>query len=94
MSSKENHKALVEICHTLAAEGLTPGVGLLRGRTPFKVSVLDAIEAIKVFNQQNVQVKAQPKTPGDSERITELEKRVEQLEQALAVMESRLAKLS
>ena len=53
MSSKENHKALVEICHTLAAEGLTPGVGLLRGRAPFKVSVLDAIEAIKVFNQND-----------------------------------------
>ena len=94
MSSKENHKTLVEICHLLAAEGLTPGVGLLRGKAPFKVSVLDAIEAIKVFNQQNVQVTAQPKTPGDKERIAELEKRVEQLEQALAVMESRLAKLS
>ena len=53
MTSKENHKSLVEICHALAADGLTPGVGLLRGRAPFKVSVLDAIEAIKVFNQQN-----------------------------------------
>ena len=93
MTSKENHKSLVEICHALAADGLTPGVGLLRGRAPFKVSVLDAIEAIKVFNQQSVQIKAPPKTPGDKEHIAELEKRVEQLEQALAVMESRLAKL-
>ncbi|WP_296049068.1 hypothetical protein [uncultured Alteromonas sp.] len=94
MTSKENHKSLVEICHALAADGLTPGVGLLRGRAPFKVSVLDAIEAIKVFNQQNELAKAEPKIASEKERITALEKRVEQLEQALAVMESRLAKLS
>ncbi|GGF65230.1 hypothetical protein [Alteromonas lipolytica] len=93
MSSKENQKALVEICHQLAAEGLTPGVGLLRGKAPFKVSVLDAIDAIKVFNQQFEAAKAAPAALSDKARIDQLEKRVAQLEQALAVMESRLEKL-
>lgn len=93
MTSKENHKILVDICHTLAADGLTPGVGLLRGKAPFKVTVLDAIEAIKVFNQQNELSTTQPKRLNEQERISHLEKRVEQLEMALAVMENRLQKL-
>lgn len=93
MTSKDNHKALVEICHALAAEGLTPGVGLLRGKAPFKVSVLDAIDAIKAFNQHAALASMQPKSLTDKERIADLEKRVNQLEEALALMESRLAKL-
>ncbi|NVK54026.1 MAG: hypothetical protein HWE26_00310 [Alteromonadaceae bacterium] len=91
MSATEQHTTLVKICHTLAAEGQTPGVGLLRGKAPFKVSVLDAIEAIKTFNQQHQSTPASHDI-SDKEKIARLEKRVTQLEDALAVIESRLAK--
>lgn len=50
MLFKENYKILVEICYILVVEGLILGVGLLCGKVFFKVSVLDVIEVIKVFN--------------------------------------------
>ena len=91
MSATEIHTALVTLCHTIAAEGQTPGVGLLRGKAPFKVTVLDAIEAIKTFNQQHHTASAS-KNVTDKEKIQQLEKRVTQLEDALVVIERRLAK--
>ena len=64
-------------------------------QAPFKVSVLEAIEVIKRFNQhqQREAEKPAPKALSDKERIVELEARVSQLEQAIGVMETRLAKL-
>ncbi|MDC8830387.1 hypothetical protein [Alteromonas gilva] len=91
MSATEKQATLVTLCHTLAAQGQTPGVGLLRSKAPFKVTVLDAIEAIKTFNQQ-YQAAPSPADISDKEKISQLEKRVKQLEDALVVMESRLAK--
>ncbi len=91
MSATEKHATLVKLCHEFAAQGQTPGVGLLRGKAPFKVTVLDAIEAIKTFNQQYQTAPASPDI-SDKDKILQLEKRVAQLEDALAVMENRLAK--
>ena len=95
MNDKEKFETLFAVCRSLAEAGQTPSVGILRGKAPFKVSVLEAIEVIKRFNQHQ-QLEAEkpaPKALSDKERIVELEARVSQLEQAIGVMEARLAKL-
>lgn len=95
MNDKEKFESLFAICTNLAETGQTPSVGILRGKAPFKVSVLEAIEVIKRFNQhQQLQAEQpKPKILSDQERIKELEARVSQLEHALEVMEARLAKM-
>ena len=95
MNDKEKFETLFAVCKSLAEAGQTPSVGILRGKAPFKVSVLEAIEVIKRFNQHQ-QLEAEkpaPKALSDKERIVELEARVSQLEQAIGVIEARLAKL-
>ncbi|MFS1703027.1 hypothetical protein FJ444_01990 [Aestuariibacter sp. GS-14] len=93
MNDKEKFESLFAICISLAEAGQSPSVGLLRGKAPFRVSVLEAIEVIKRFNQHQQLEANKPKTLTDQQRIKELEARVAQLEQAIGVMESRLAKL-
>jgi predicted RNase H-like nuclease (RuvC/YqgF family) len=85
---QNNHsQQLTQVCRDMAEAGITPTVGLLRAKAPFKVSVTEAIEAIKYFNVTNKnQDKAKPKdkTPSLaslSQKVSELEATVERLEQ-------------
>lgn len=86
---------LVILCHQIARDGITPAVGTLRGRAPMKVSVTEAIEAMKLY-QQSVKLtdtspEQQEKKPTSSaQRITQLEQRVEALEATLQAIEARL----
>ena len=51
MNMQENNlQQLMIVCQQMAKSGTPPSVGLLRARAPFKVSVTQAIEAIKRFN--------------------------------------------
>lgn len=78
-------------------EGKTPSVGILRAKAPFKVSVTEAIEAIKRFNahkpklevsnEENVSQQNPVATTDESSnlhtRIETLEKEVAELKRAL-----------
>ncbi len=81
------NEALVKICQDIAQEGLTPGVGLLRARAPFKISIAQAIDAIKSYKQGRAvrsaasSVAEQPQTL--EARVAMLEKRIDELETLL-----------
>lgn len=92
MSQADQSQQLVMICHKMHQEGLQPGVGLLRARAPFKVSVTQAIDAIKAWNASS----KMPATPASDagDRVAALEKRVSEMESAIAILEQRLAQLS
>lgn len=78
-------------------EGKTPSVGILRAKAPFKVSVTEAIEAIKRFNahkpklgipnEENVSQQNPVATTDQSDnfhaRVETLEKEVAELKRAL-----------
>lgn len=93
MSHSNHHTTLMSLCQTLTDQGQSPSVGLLRGQAPFKVSVIEAINAIKSYNLQQAKERKVVKVD-DKTRIKALEERVEQLESALAIIESRLAKFN
>ena len=83
---------LVMLSHQLHQQGLQPSVGLLRSKAPMKVSVTQAIDAIKRFNASD---KAPaPAKADDARSIDALQKRVDTLEAAVAVLEQRLNKLT
>ncbi len=92
MSQADQSQQLVMLCHKMHQEGLQPGVGLLRARAPFKVSVTQAIDAIKAWNASS----KMPATPASDagDRVAALEKRVSEMESAIAILEQRLAQLS
>lgn len=83
----QHSEALVKVCQEIAKEGLTPGVGLLRARAPFKVSIAQAIEAIKAFKQGRPGVS--DATPDNGEQVS-LESRVAVLEQRVSELENLL----
>lgn len=79
-------------------EGKTPSVGILRAKAPFKVSITEAIEAIKRFNahkpklgipnEENVSQQKHPVATTDQSdnlhaRVETLEKEVAELKRAL-----------
>ena len=85
---------LVMLSHQLHQQGLQPSVGLLRSKAPMKVSVTQAIDAIKRFNASDKAPAPATARASDAGTIDALQKRVETLEAALAVMEQRLDKLT
>ncbi|WP_414830055.1 hypothetical protein [Alteromonas sp. H39] len=80
---------LVMFCHQIANEGGTPSIALLRAKAPFKVSVTQAIDAVKAYQASNKKTSAD--TSNKDETITRLEKRVAALEGAVATLEKRLS---
>lgn len=78
-------------CHQIANEGGTPSIALLRAKAPFKVSVTQAIDAVKAYQSSNKKPSAN--TSSDTRVIASLEKRVETLEHAVATLEKRLSDL-
>ncbi len=85
---------LVIFCHQIAKEGKQPSVALLRAKAPMKVSVTNAIEAMKRYNASHKMPVEGEQPASEVDRIALLEKRVTQLENALTVMEQRLNKLT
>jgi hypothetical protein len=90
-----NINQLIIICQKMHEEGKTPSVGILRSKAPFKVSVTEAIDAIKRFNASTPP--PQTKTlqhemqPGDNS--VSLATRVDALEREVASLKASLAAL-
>ena len=82
--------SLTMLCQQIAEEGQTPSVAMLRAKAPYKVSVTEAISAIKSFNGAKLAPRPTLKQPTKGE----LEERVKDLENAVAVLEKRLNALT
>ena len=88
--NNDNLHRLTLLCQHMYQEGKSPSVGLLRSKAPFKVSVTEAIEAIKRFNASQPST-AKPTAPltisapveNLESRVTNLEKEVTELKLAL-----------
>ena len=104
MTSSQTTQALILICRSLVEEGKKPSVGLLRGKASFKVSVSEAIEAIKHFNTLSTQESQNEVAVSTSsthtsapkqmqQRLTQLEDEIKQLHQTNTDLENRIDKL-
>lgn len=98
--SNSNLQQLHVLCLQMYQEGKTPTVGILRSKAPFKVSVTEAIEAIKRFNAHKPQLDATGKeaqsaqsTSLNTHRPDSLQTRVETLEKEVAELKQALLKL-
>jgi len=89
---QNNLQPLMIVCQQMVQKGMSPSVALLRAKAPFKVSVTEAIEAIKQFNAANGNVlsKPDPQQSDDQDTIASLSKRVAQLEQQMALLQRQL----
>jgi hypothetical protein len=93
----DNLQQLVVICQKMYDEGKTPSVGMLRSKAPFKVSVTEAIEAIKRFNASKKITPSASSNDKDDEmtrntlvqRVEALEKEVSELKQTLNAIVSK-----
>ncbi|GGW73041.1 hypothetical protein [Alteromonas halophila] len=86
----QQREELQRICREIAEQGLTPGVGLLRARAPFKLSVAEAIEALKHFKMGTARSSRQ--TPDDQAKSEQtMEERMAALEARVAHLEAQLA---
>tara|TARA_X000000950_G_scaffold257448_1_gene323928 strand:- start:594 stop:860 length:267 start_codon:yes stop_codon:yes gene_type:complete len=81
-------------------EGKTPSVGILRAKAPFKVSVTEAIEAIKRFNAHKPKLEvskdenvAQHNPVATTDELGNLHARVESLEKEVAELKRTLHKI-
>lgn len=86
--TNDSIQQLLILCHRMHKEGVTPSVGMLRSKAPFKVSVTEAIETIKRFNagtSKNTQ-----NTVPESSKENDLSKRVLLLEQEVEVLKQTL----
>ncbi|WP_334019316.1 hypothetical protein [Alteromonas sp. S015] len=95
--SNSNLQQLHLLCVQMHKQGKTPSVAILRAKAPFKVSVTEAIEALKRFhahkpkldvpNEENVLQQNHATTTEQSNnlntRVDVLEKEVAALKQAL-----------
>ena len=86
--NNDNIQKLVLLCHKMQQEGVTPSVGMLRSKAPFKVSVTEAIETIKRFNV----VATNNAEQALSERVAQLENEVELLKRSLSDVIKQLSK--
>lgn len=91
MSDSDIVQKLVMVCHQMENAGITPSVGLLRNKAPFKVSVTQAIDAIKNYNSSRKKPVSEPAMAASNSDIACLEKRIAQLEAAVQILEQRLA---
>lgn len=76
-------------CQKMVQNGTQPSVALLRAKAPFKVSVTEAIEAIKQFNAANKNTANNKKTHNE-ETIHSLTRRIEQLEQLVVGLQQQI----
>ena len=91
--NNDNLQRLTLLCQQMHQEGKSPSVGMLRSKAPFKVSVTEAIEAIKRFNASQPST-AKPATPSTNSSLAgNLESRVTDLEQEVAELKLALQKL-
>ncbi|GFD95906.1 hypothetical protein KUL156_06510 [Alteromonas sp. KUL156] len=94
--NNSNLQQLNALCLQIHKEGKPLSVGILRAKAPFKVSVTEAIEAVKRFNAHKPSIDKQrdngsekrnvdlPLSRGDLyARIDSLEKEVAELKQVL-----------
>ncbi|TKB04857.1 hypothetical protein E5672_01835 [Alteromonas portus] len=96
-----NLQQLHVLCLQMHQEGKTPSVGILRAKAPFKVSVTEAIEAIKRFNAQKPaldvpsegNVSQQNPIP-TTDKSVNLHARVEALEKEVAELKRALHQIS
>jgi predicted RNase H-like nuclease (RuvC/YqgF family) len=87
-----NSQQLAQVCSDMAEAGVTPTVGLLRAKAPFKVSVTEAIDAIKYFNATSKnQGKAKPKDKEPS--LASLSRKVDALEATVQRLEQQIRSL-
>ncbi len=98
--SNSNLQQLHVLCLQMYQEGKTPTVGIIRSKAPFKVSVTEAIEAIKRFNAHKPQLDATGKEAKSAQSISlntyqpdSLQARVETLEKEVAELKQALLKL-
>ncbi len=89
--SNSNLQQLHILCLQMHNEGKTPSVGILRARAPFKVSVTEAIEAIKRFNAHKPKLDvpsdkedSQQNSTNSAGQVSSLQARVETLEKEVA----------
>ena len=95
--SNANLQQLHVLCLQMHKEGKTPSVGILRAKAPFKVSVTEAIEAIKRFNAHKPKLEvskdenvAQHNPVATTDEIGNLHARVESLEKEVAELKRTL----
>ncbi|WP_018983502.1 hypothetical protein [Salinimonas chungwhensis] len=81
--------SLQALCQQIKDEGNQPSVAMLRAKAPFKISVTEAIAAIKSFNAAGMSRHA----PKPAASVGDLEKRISELENAVALLEKRLSAL-
>jgi|GEM_PF-3523263 hypothetical protein len=94
--ANDNLQTLTIICDQLSRSGVTPTVGLVRSKAPFKVSVPEAIDAIKRYKSAHgnrVSDVAETNTVSTDEK-SDLSHRVSTLEEQVKVLQRQLAQLS
>jgi len=77
-------------CQQMAQNGIQPSVALLRAKAPFKVSVTEAIEAIKHFNAANTPTQNTENRDQNKETIASLSKRIDKLEHLVMSLQQQL----
>ena len=77
-------------CQQMAQNGIQPSVALLRAKAPFKVSVTEAIEAIKHFNAANKPTHNTENRDQNKETIASLSKRIDKLEHLVMSLQQQL----
>ncbi len=94
MTQQDPVQQLVMLCHKLQKEGVPPTIAMLRAKAPFTVSVTQAIEAVKAFKgSRQVPTQDDPPARSESGQLQAMEKRIVQLEEAVALLEQRLAQV-
>jgi len=90
--SNPHSDQLFALCQQLYQQGTTPNIALLRAKAPGKVSITQAIDAIKRFNSAaKPALKEAGSPPTEAQKIQSLEKRVAELEAAITVLEQRIS---
>lgn len=94
--ANDNLQTLTIICDQLSRSGVTPTVGLVRSKAPFKVSVPDAIDAIKRYKSAhgNRSPDVAKTTTLETDEKHDLAHRVSTLEEQVKVLQRQLAQLS
>jgi len=93
--ANDNLQTLTIICDQLSRSGVTPTVGLLRSKAPFKVSVPDAIDAIKRYKSAhgNRAPSATETNTSEADEKRDLAHRVSTLEEQVKLLQRQLAQL-
>ena len=91
--NNSNLQQLHILCLKMHEEGKTPSVGILRARAPFKVSVTEAIEAIKRFNANKPKLNVPSEEKETPQRNASLTSQNDALHTRIDVLEKEVAEL-